>query len=203
MKGHNKRRLAQKRRHAKRALKYQLAKEMIIWLSGSNKKLALLVNLGFHVGLRFSDLVKVTIEQIKQGEIVIEAGKNDELEQRKIPQQFYDICTRANISLRGWPDQPFMNRYNTRFITPQYVIREMKKIGNAMGLKEDAVKDIATHTMRKTYATELFYALGADSSALELVRRQMNHKDTDTTLIYINHDERLINKALEDFGNRE
>ena len=190
----------EKRYHGKDSIPYKLACQMIIWAALENPKLCLLLNLGFHAGLRHSDLVRVTKDQLISGKIELQAKKTGKPEKRNLPDQFYDLCKQCNIYLGKLDKLPFMNHYKTGFITSGYVARKMKKILRDMSVDEEIVKNTATHTMRKTFATELHRILGGGDEATNQVGRLLGHESTRETILYLGLDDEIINNAVSQFG---
>lgn len=169
-------------------------------LQDYNKTYALLFWLGINVGLRVSDLVRVKRDDMLSGHFTITTKKNNILESHILPSDFYTGCDKMGINLKKLRSRPFRNkRGNTSIIKPRSVANHLKKYALASGMDKFEVKRISTHSLRKTFATELLKQLGNDEKALVLVSEKLHHSSIKVTRYYLGIEEGLLKEGLNRF----
>lgn len=138
----------------------------------------LLFVLGINSGLRISDLLSLSINDVKEAERIIlrekKTGKAKDFPVsgtcKKALQEYL-----ANINTDcGWL---FQSQKGNRPITRIQAYRILNKAARAIGIKEA----IGTHTLRKTFGYWA-YKNGVD---ITRIQKLLNHSAPETTLSYI------------------
>lgn len=151
---------------------------MVTALAGFRPKYRMLWLLGVYTGLRVSDLLHLRVRDIKPLLDISErkTGKKRSVQvdsnMLAIIENYVSECRLGKsdylIFSQPWKkDKPLSRSQAWRIIA---------RISNQKGLQR-----IGTHSMRKTFATELFNATGN----VDAVQRALNHRHTSTTLAYL------------------
>ena len=152
-----------------------------------NYRMSLLLGCGFFFGLRISDLLTLTWDQILVAdEFVIyeqKTGKRRVIRINKGFQSHIQDCYKA-LNIRDAKQPCFLNRYGG-VISIQMVNRLFKTIKVRYQVKID---NFSTHTMRKTWARQIWEvenAAGRGDMALLKLSELMNHAAPNITRRYI------------------
>lgn len=148
-------------------------------------RLSLLIGCGCFFGLRYSDLSRLTWEQLLTGKSFAvyeqKTGKRREITINKGFQQHICDCWHA----LGTPDptQPcFLSKYGT-VLTSQMVNRHLKTIKTVYQVK---VRNFSTHSLRKTFGRRVVDMAGADAEmALIKLSELFNHSSPSVTRRYL------------------
>ena len=159
---------------------YLLAQEVDHVLAALMPQNRLIMELALHTGLRISDILGMTPEQIKPQGWITEA-KTGKRRQYGIPAQLLQKI-RAQMS-KEWA---FPGRNGKKPKTRQAVWADVKRAAKAFRLPQN----IAPHSFRKVYAVELMRKYGD----IEKVRRALNHSSETVTMIYALADAQLAAK---------
>ena len=142
-----------------------------------------LFTVGINSGLRISDLLKLTVND------VIENGKikNRIRLREKKTNKFKDfpLSDNAKSSIREYlktrnykPNEPlFLSRKNKGFLLRQQAYKIINDVAKSIGIKDK----IGTHTLRKTFGYHA-YNNGYD---ITLIQKLFNHSTPAITLRYI------------------
>lgn len=152
-----------------------------------NYRMSLLLGCGFFFGLRISDLLSLTWEQILNKDCFViyehKTGKRREIRINKGFQQHIQDCHKE-MNITDDTKPCFLNRYGS-IITLQMVNRELKAVKFKYRLK---VGNFSTHTMRKTWGRQIWEqenAQGKGEMALLKLSELMNHSAPNITRRYI------------------
>lgn len=152
-----------------------------------NYRMSLLIACGSFFGLRISDLLTLTWEQIlATDEFVIyeqKTGKRRVIRVNKGLQSHIQDSFKA-LKVRDMPQPCFLNR-NGDVISVQMVNRILKNIKVRYQVK---IGNFSTHTMRKTWARQIWEvenAAGRGDMALLKLSELMNHSAPNITRRYI------------------
>ena len=133
-----------------------------------------------NVGLRISDILQLTPNRIKSGQLAIVEKKTNKQQLRPIPPTVYnkliDYILEHNIS----SDSLIFDT------TERNIQKVLKKVCLYLGLE-----NVSTHSFRKLFATTMYQASGSDYN---LVKELLNHSSIATTQRYIGKDYSKINK---------
>lgn len=152
-----------------------------------NYRMSLLLGCGFLFGMRISDLLALSWDQILMvDEFVIyeqKTGKRRVIRINKGFQSHIQDCFKA-LKVRDTTQPCFLNRYGG-VISIQMVNRIFKNIKVRYQVKID---NFSTHTMRKTWARQIWEvenAAGRGDMALLKLSELMNHSAPNITRRYI------------------
>ena len=149
---------------------YLLAQEVDHVLAALMPQNRLIMELALHTGLRISDILGMTPEQIKPQGWITEA-KTGKRRQYGIPAQLLEKI-RAQMG-KEWA---FPGRNGKKPKTRQAVWADVKRAAKAFRLPQN----IAPHSFRKVYAVELMRKYGD----IERVQKVLCHSRPSITAIY-------------------
>ena len=152
-----------------------------------NYRMSLLIACGSFFGLRISDLLSLTWEQILVADEFIiyeqKTGKRRAIRVNKGFQSHIQDCFKA-LKVSDTTQPCFLNRYGD-VISIQMVNRVFKSIKVHYQVK---IGNFSTHTMRKTWARQIWEvenAAGRGDMALLKLSELMNHSAPSITRRYI------------------
>lgn len=148
-------------------------------------RLSLLVGCGCFFGLRFSDLSRLTWEQLLTGDSFAiyeqKTGKRREIRVNKGFQDFIRECYVA-LKVRDISQPCFLNRFGG-IITNQMVNRHFKIIKARYQIK---VRNFSTHSLRKTFGRRVVDLAGPNAEmALIKLSEIFNHASPLVTRRYL------------------
>jgi site-specific recombinase XerD len=165
--------------------------DMKEYLYNHSQRDYLIFVLGINSGLRISDLLKLTVEDVATGSVTIREQKTGKTKQFALS----DTCILAikkYLESTGLTEGLlFSSKYtgNTgKPVTREYVWTALNKAADYVGIKEN----IGTHTMRKSFG---FWALrnGVD---IAYIMQALNHSSLAQTKKYIGITETELNDVL-------
>lgn len=147
-----------------------------------NKELGLILTLEASLGLRISDVLKLTVNDIRKGKLEVTEKKTGKLNYRKIPSSLVDVVTayaldnglKSNDKLANMSDSNVRKRLS--IVT--------KKLG---------YKNIGSHSFRKYFARTVIDKTGD----IELVRVLLNHSSLAVTQNYLGVSQKKIDETSE------
>ena len=148
---------------------------------------SLLLGCGFFFGLRISDLLALTWDQILEGEeFAIYEHKTGKRRVIRINKGFQEHVVDCYKALRiSDASQPcFLNRYGS-VISIQMVNRHLKEVKARYNVR---IKNFSTHSLRKTWARQIWEnenAQGRGEQSLVVLSELMNHSSVAITRRYI------------------
>jgi integrase len=145
---------------------------MFVTLYEKSCMMSIIFYLGIVSGLRIGDLLSITTGQISQ-EFTVYESKTGKYKTIKLCDNGWRLldayCKIVYAEGRGYHEPLFLT-------TRQNVLNHFKAAAKRLNLK-----NIGTHTMRKSYAWNVFRA----SQCIHTTRRALNHKYISTTLVYL------------------
>lgn len=149
-----------------------------------------LIILGVRTGFRISELLSLNVEDVLGDFVYLKkSNTKGKIEGRKIP-----LHPEARLAIKRFVVDKtsgplFLNRYGKRLgrISAWSAISNMHK---RCGINEEG---IATHSMRKTFARNIYAAL--DNNVVKL-QQALGHKSLDSTVKYIGIDSEEISEAI-------
>ena len=150
-----------------------------------NYRMSLLIGCGAFFGLRISDLLTLTWDMLLNDEkFVIYEKKTNKRRVVKINRNFQkhilDCYKALNINNEG--EKCFLSRKKMVYSVQRINIL-LKEIKQRYGLK---IEHFSTHTLRKTWALQIYKASGNDASlALQKLSMLMNHASVNVTRTYL------------------
>jgi integrase len=161
-----------------------------VWLADRLKEdknyfLALLVKLGTNLGLRFSDLSKLTWNDILRDKIILtetKTKKHRTLILNPAAKEFCDEIKDLLKQTRYIDDSQyiFRNRAENKPVSIHYTNRMLDKMKDQYFIEHP----ISTHTLRKTFGRRV-YELNPSETTLILLSDIFNHADIKTTKRYL------------------
>ena len=184
------------KRTATAPLSRKEAKTLLTALKGDkDKKSLLLFALGFYTGFRISDILGISWKQLRTAQISIIEKKTQK--QREVPikgdlKNIIDFCD-ENPQNEGFC---FVGeKHNTgKPMTTQGANKRIKRIFDKYAIE---TQNASSHTLRKTFAFNLYTQLGKDNHALILVSKILNHQNTGITRDYLGITHKLIDNCYE------
>ena len=150
-----------------------------------NYRMSLLIGCGCFVGLRYSDLKKLTWEMLLSSDSFAiyeqKTGKRREIRINKGFQQHIQACHDA-LNVKDDSEPCFLNRFGS-VLSVQMVNRHFKLIKAKYQVK---VKNFSTHSLRKTMGRRVVDMAGADAEmALIKLSELYNHSSPQITRRYL------------------
>jgi integrase len=150
-------------------------------------KFSLLIKVGMTTGLRISDILTIHWNDII-GKDHLEVTEKKTKKYRKIPihPELREMVTRMNHRLTGIDPNGFifMNRWNTKPISPQFVNWKLKEICKRYGVVKD-IQKIKSHSLRKSFGRRVWENSGRSERGLIMLNEIFNHSNIRTTKIYL------------------
>lgn len=160
------------------------------FLKEDSERNYLLFLVGINTGLRISDILKLKVGDVKGTHIALREQKTSKQKWIRITPS---LKRELNKYIAGKDDSEYI------FISRQ---GKNKPIGRSMAYKilrkaanEFKLKDIGTHTLRKTFGYH-FYQQTKDVAMLQEI---FNHSSPDITLRYIGVNQDSMDKAMSKF----
>ena len=150
-------------------------------------KFALLFSIGTYTGLRISDLLALTWNDLLNRESMqITEKKTKKGRKITINPQLQEIINRIYNAHSGLnPDELiFLNRWGTGAITRQYVNHKLKQIAVVYKITKDPAT-IKSHSLRKSFGRRVFENNDNSELSLILLSDILNHSSIKTTKIYL------------------
>lgn len=171
------------------------AKTILTALKGDNdKKSLLLFALGFYTGFRISDILNITWEQLRSDKIMMTEKKTKK--ERFVPikgdlRKYINFCDTDNKTGFVFVGE----RHHTgKPMTVQGANKRIKKVFERYAIN---TQNPSSHTLRKTFAFNLYSQLGKDNFALITVSKILNHSNTGVTRDYLGITEKVIDNCYE------
>ncbi|WP_373845379.1 tyrosine-type recombinase/integrase [Clostridium sp.] len=165
-----------------------------------NERDYVMLELGFHTGLRISDILKLKIGDIqdKKGNIkkylVLREGKTNKFKRIKLNPEVRD-CLKNYCKGKEAYEYLIKSRqhgeHGNKPITRQRAYQIIIEIGGMLG-----IEDLGCHSLRKTFGY-LYYKKTKD---IALLQRLFNHSSQFITLRYIGVEQQALDKALDDMN---
>lgn len=182
-----------KKKAAKPIKDPEIVKDIQDYLKDKNERDYILFVLGIGTGYRAGDLVKLKIRDVKQA---LEDGYFEIYEEKKInnkrvrkenlkpriayiPVNLERILRKYIKGKKDW-EYMFKSRKGKGHITVSHVGRILREVGKEFGLK-----NISSHSMRKTYAYTIYLK---NDYNIYAVKEMLNHSDVNITKRYIGLD---------------
>lgn len=166
---------------------------IVDYLLKTNERDAAMFALGCYTGMRFGDIRKLRINDIRGVSILrFVEEKTGKLREISLRNKFL-----SEILLDYCADKPGMDMFlKSRegvngAITRQAAIGILKDVCRRFGITEN----IGTHTMRKTFAFHFYVKTGDIAFLMDL----LNHSSIDETLCYIGIKQEQVNRAYVEF----
>lgn len=161
------------------------------FLAEKNKRDWLLFILGINSGLRISDLLNLTVEDVTNDRVKVREQKTKKLRDFKFNLRCKDYI-KEYLSETGITSGPLFSSQKGGYrypISRQHAHRILNEAKNAIGLMDN----IGCHTLRKTFGYQL-YKKGVD---ITRIQKLLNHSSPSITLSYIGITRDELDEILE------
>lgn len=156
----------------------------------------LLLLLGFSTGLRIGDLCSLKVKDVRDRErvciIAEKTGKMTDIYLREDTRR----AIKAALGNADGNDWALNSRQRNRAdggnkpISRQRCYAIIKEIAEKAGF----VEHVGCHTMRKTFAWNLYQSTGGN---LALLQKQLNHSSQEATIHYLGLDQKALDNAIK------
>lgn len=166
-------------------LDYQTTYEKGMQMLHKGDKFGFLLVCGVNFGLRVSDLLGVTYDQLKSGEFIACERKTGKKRVMIVNQKVKDALKimekidPVHYELGGCP----FTTQKGGCISPQHVNRKLKKIFG---------RGYSSHGLRKGYGKRVYEVEG---ESVAIVQMHLQHSDPDHTLRYIGVTQKMLNNT--------
>lgn len=164
--------------------------------------------IGVFSGFRVSDLITLTWQDIfeSDGKTFRESRGIVEKKTGKMKRLYLTEASKKYVM-----EYVKLMHPDTTSATPVFVNRQGKAINRQTA--DDFIKDAAmacglkgnysTHSIRKTYAYQMYMNLvnNGNAFALPIIQKFLNHRNTDTTLRYLGVDQQMQSEAMDSFSS--
>lgn len=151
------------------------------------------LTIAVNTGLRSSDVLRLTWEQLRESKIELEEKKTGKYKKISVNDAIHDIIE---------PDfygSPFISNRGM-VITIQYLNRQLKKI---FANEISAGQRISSHTFRKSFGRKVFSDYNETDFILIKLSKIFNHKDVSTTRTYLGITQEEIDDIYINLGKRK
>jgi integrase len=145
---------------------------------GKSSKLNFLTIVGINTGLRISDILKLTFEDLEQDSINIFEGKTGKKRTVRINGNIHQALVLIKSQTRITSGRVFLSKHNTPY-TIQYINKWLK-----LNFKSGKLR-CSTHSLRKTFARTIFERSKDQMKTLNLLSEIFNHSSPAITRIYL------------------
>jgi integrase len=150
-------------------------------------KFCLLISIGMFTGLRISDILSLHWNDLLNREhLEITEKKTKKYRKILINPQLRDMVVRISGKIK--PHDPiqfiFMNRWNTKPISPQYVNWKLKELMKRYQVVKDTQK-IKSHSLRKSFGRRVWENNEKSERGLILLNEIFNHSSIKMTVTYL------------------
>ena len=169
-------------------LDYDLAikKGMYLIRSGENKQLGLLIICGINFGLRISDLLGISYDQLKSGEFVINEKKTNKRRNMVVNKCVLDALELMKGEIRyELGGKCFVSQKGTIY-SQQHINRMLKSVFG---------EGYSSHGLRKGFGRRLYEK---SDKNLAIVQMQLQHMNPSDTLKYIGVTQENMNQCFHD-----
>jgi integrase len=154
----------------------------------------LMLACGFFFGLRISDILRLTWEDILQDNFILIESKTKKDRQISLDPKMVEIRDQVIKKLGYIPTGLiFVNqRVDGSKVKPISVVAANKRIKKVFEEYDIQCQNPSSHTLRKTFGLRVYENLNRCDDALILLSQMFNHADTSVTRRYIGITQRRI-----------
>lgn len=167
----------------------ELIRRILKYLKEKNERDYMMVLIGFNTGLRISDILKLSYEDIGDEYIYIKEQKTKKM--KEIP---LNSVLKSELKRYSNGKDPLEylieSRQGFKPITRQRAYQILQDIA-----KKFRIRNLGTHSLRKTFGYH-FYQKTKDVVTLQEI---FNHVDPSVTLRYIGINRKIVNDAYKQF----
>jgi integrase len=145
---------------------------------GDSPRLGFLVIVGINTGLRISDILKLTFEDLEQDSIDILEGKTGKKRTVRMNGNIHEALVILKSKTRITSGMVFLSKNNTPY-SIQYINKWLK-----LNFKSGKLR-CSTHSLRKTFARTIITRSANQMQTLNLLSEIFNHSSPAITRIYL------------------
>ena len=160
--------------------------KMKAYLSKNPRDL-LLFTIGLNSALRISDILSLKVGQVKSGYVILKEQKTNKTKRFPLNKSVMEVLL-PYIAGKGDEDYLFESQKGNKLSRCQ-AYRIIKKASRVCGLSEE----IATHSMRKTFA----YKVYEKTKDIALIQQLLNHSSPAISLRYIGITQNKLDNIYE------
>lgn len=149
-----------------------------------NKPLEIVILLQTNLGLRLSDIRRLSMKSFRNGKVEIVEKKTNKIQYRDINENLIELIEKYVIDKELKLNEPFIKVTDTAIQKQLRIICEYLQLEN-----------ISTHSFRKFYATTIYN----QTNDIEVVKELLNHSSIATTQRYIRVSQEKINEVSRNF----
>lgn len=150
-----------------------------------------LVECGFQIPLRISDLRTIKFSDIRDGVLYFKADKTGKTQQLRLNSKFLAVVNKR----KALGDEFLFQSHGNRAKRLKAPISACA-VYNALSAAGDKLKvNIGTHTLRKTWGSNVYKM----TNDLGLVQKALQHSDSSQTLRYIGIDQNRLDEVTTTF----
>lgn len=146
------------------------------FLKRLNYKHELICRVGLSTGLRVSDILRLTIDQVKIEKPTIKEMKTGKSKRIYIPKNLRQELISYHAR-NSYNEYIFYSESNSGHLSRQAVWKAFKRASKSLHLKEN----IAPHSTRKSYACKLL----KKGKNFKYIKSKLNHSNMTDTLLYL------------------
>lgn len=167
----------------------------LIEAGGHDASLGLLIVCGCNLGLRISDLLPLTFEDLSREVVEVREKKTGKIRSLRINNVVREaVAAMPDTPAKQLGGKCFVGRKGSVY-SPQNINRRLKGVFDVQG------KLITTHSLRKTYARRYFDLNQDTPKVMENLALVLNHSNTMTTRRYLGITQEEIHGIYETVGD--
>jgi integrase len=158
-------------------------KALKIIRQGKESNLGFLTIVGINIGLRISDLLSLTYQDLENESLILIEGKTGKKRTIRINNNIREALSLLKKVTGKSQGLLFVSRNNGLY-SVQYINRWLKSTYGTNGPKKNKLK-ISTHSLRKTFARRAYESANNKESALVFLSEIFNHSSLAITKKYL------------------
>lgn len=148
-------------------------------------KFCLLISIGCFTGLRISDILSLTWNQVLDKDVLsINEKKTKKHRKLKINEDLKALISKSYIQMKS-PEKTqyvFVNKYGTKAIRLQWVNEKLKRLFKEYNIK---TANPSSHSLRKTFGRRVWELNDYSEKSLLLLSEILNHSSVQITKRYL------------------
>lgn len=168
--------------------------DILKYAKQNNERDYVMLELGFHTGLRISDILKLKVGDIRDKNnnikkyLILREGKTNKFKRIKLNQEVRECLKKYCVGKESYDYLIKSREHMNKPITRQRAYQIITEMGGMLG-----IEDLGCHSLRKTFGY-LYYKKTKD---IALLQKIFNHSSQLITLRYIGVEQHAIDKALD------
>lgn len=151
--------------------------------------IGLYIIVAINTGLRCSDILPLTFEQLKQDVITIVEKKTSKIKRIKINKNIHDAISKISEDKTGY----VFKSQKGGVISIQQINRLIKEVFSSEAKK----LSISTHSCRKAFGRKVFESNGESEKSLVMLMDLYNHSSLSMTKVYLGLRQEEMNNVYD------